>query len=443
MRPSLGLILALIALLVLSIAAASLRWLAPHAHMPAQWLVWFAITVLVILAAADAWALYRAPRPTLTRTLPGTLALGREAKVILTLTSHGAHPQRLLVWDHVPSALGPNDLPIRTTLPPGHIVELSYRLCPSTRGRYVFEVCALQLTSQWRLWHQVSRVALHSDVKVLPDFARLHGAQMQAIERWLPDLGVHPKPRRGQGLEFRQLRDYRDGDSLRQIDWKATARKHRLVSRDYQDEQDQQLLLMLDCGRRLRSQDGRLAHFDHALNASLLLGYVALRQGDAVGISTFATGQPFYLRPGKGQTQLTHLLDHLYAVQPGEQPADFAAAVQQVLIHQRRRALVIILTNLREEDGEELTAALTLLRRSHQVLVVSLREPVLTQIRETASCDLDQALSYCGTVSYQQAADALHKRLQAQGLTTIDCEPEQLGPDMVSAYMRLKRAASL
>lgn len=122
----------------------------------------------------------------------------------------------------------------------------------------------------------------------LPDFARLYGAELMAVDHWLNQIGVRGGQRRGLGLEFHQLREFRDGDTLRQIDWKATARKRTPIAREYQDERDQQILFLLDCGRRMRSQDGDLSHFDHALNASLLLAYVALRQGDAVGAMTFA-----------------------------------------------------------------------------------------------------------------------------------------------------------
>jgi uncharacterized protein (DUF58 family) len=98
-------------------------------------------------------------------------------------------------------------------------------------------------------------------------------------------LGAHLRRRRGEGTDFHQLRDYREGDSLRQIDWKAS-RARRLISRDYQDERNQQVMLLLDTGRRMLPASARRrdSHFDHVLNASLVLAYLALRQGDAVGL---------------------------------------------------------------------------------------------------------------------------------------------------------------
>src|SRR5690606_30834185 len=160
--------------------------------------------------------------------------------------------------------------------------EITYRLRPTQRGHYAFSHCEALLLSPLGLWRSRRVIPLADETRVYPDFTRLHGAPLMAVDNWLSRLGIRQQPRRGLGLEFHQLREYRDGDVLRQIDWKATARKRVPIAREYQDERDQQILLMLDCGRRMRSQDGELTHFDHALNASLLLAYVALRQGDAL-----------------------------------------------------------------------------------------------------------------------------------------------------------------
>ena len=204
---------------------------------------------------------------------------------------------------------------------------------------------------------------------------------------------MRQRQRRGLGQEFHQLREFRDGDTLRQIDWKATARKRTPIAREYQDERDQQILFLLDCGRRMRSQDGELSHFDHALNASLLLGYVALRQGDAVGLMTFASEQRRYLPPVKGQAQVNVLLNAVYDLQSSQRPADYSDAVDALLKRQSRRALVVLITNLRDEDDEDLLNAVKRLERRHRVLIASLREDVLDNLRHSQVEDYESALN--------------------------------------------------
>jgi uncharacterized protein (DUF58 family) len=279
--------------------------------------------------------------------------------------------------------------------------------------------------------------------RVYPDFARLYGGQLLAVDNWLSQLGVRQRQRRGLGLEFHQLREFREGDSLRQIDWKATARQRTPIAREYQDDRDQQIIFMLDCGRRMRSQEGDLAHFDHALNACLLLSYIALRQGDAVGISTFAGEQDRYLAPVKGTAQLNRLLNSVYDLQSTQRSADYSTAVRQLLARQKRRALVVLVTNLRDEDDDELLGAVKQLGLQHRVLVASLREEVLDTVRQTPVQTWQDALAYCGTIDFLNARATLHERLIAHGVPVLDARPGELGAQLVSRYLSWKKAGTL
>ena len=134
------------------------------------------------------------------------------------------------------------------------------------------------------------------------------------------------------------------------------SRHNRLISREYREE-NQQVVFLLDCGRRMRTRDGDLAYFDHVLNAVLLLSYVALRQGDAVGAFTFS-GEDRLLPPRKGRGAMNTLLNGLFDIQPTTSPSDFTEAASRISTRLRRRALVILVTNLRDEDAQELPAAL-------------------------------------------------------------------------------------
>ncbi|MEE4462955.1 DUF58 domain-containing protein, partial [Azotobacter chroococcum] len=190
-------------------------------------------------------------------------------------------------------------------------------------------------------------------------------------------------------------------------------------------------------------RDGELAHFDHALDACLLLAYVALRQGDAVGLATLAGEQDRYLAPAKGDAQLHALLNAVHDLQTTRRPADFAAAADLLLRRQRRRALVVILSNLRDEDDGELPAAVRRLARHHRVLVASLREEVLDRLSHTPVESHADALAYCGTIDYLNARAALHRHLAAAGIPLLDVRPAELGPELVGRYLAWKRAGVL
>lgn len=442
MKPTprlLGLCAALLLAAIL-LGALPLLGLALPAWSQRVWQV--ALLVLGLLALLDALWLRRLPAPQVERVLPGHLALDRWNEVALRVTPGSEPLPWLEVFDHVPAELEFQGLPQRVALPAGQGAELRYRVRPRQRGDSRFARCELGLPSRLGLWQARRHVELPGLSRVYPDFARLHGARLMAVDSWLGRLGVRQRPRRGSGLEFHQLRDFRQGDSLRLIDWKATARKHQPIARDYQEERDQQIIFLLDAGRRMRSQDGDLSHFDHALNACLLLAHVALRQGDAVGLLAFAGETSRYLPPAKGQAQLNALLNGVYDLQPGRLPGDYQAAAGELLARQPRRALVVLLSNLRDEDDQQLPLAAAQIARRHRLLIASLREEVLDRQRQQPVDSYRQALAYCGTVDYATVRGALHERLAAQGLPVLDVRPGELGPELVNRYLQWKAAGT-
>ncbi|CAN7665413.1 DUF58 domain-containing protein [Pseudomonas sp. GL-B-26] len=442
MKPSRLLLIWLALLLAIGIVLGALRALEFAVPSSLLSINWGLLLALLALAVLDGVRLKRLPSPRLQRQMPGSLALGRWGEVRLEIKHDFEQPLTVQIFDHVPEGLSFENLPLSVELQPGQHSEIGYRLRPLKRGHFTFEHCEVNLPSPLGLWSDKRLLNVADNTRVYPDFARLYGGQLLAVDNWLSQLGVRQRQRRGLGMEFHQLREFREGDSLRQIDWKATARQRTPIAREYQDERDQQIIFMLDCGRRMRSQDDELAHFDHALNACLLLSYVALRQGDAVGLSTFACDRPHYLAPVKGTDQLKVLLNTVYDLNSTQRPADYQAAASQLLARQKRRALVVLVTNLRDEDDEELLTAVKRLSKQHRVLVASLREDVLDTLRHTPVQTLPEALAYCGTVDYLNERAELHERLSAHGVSVVDARPRELGSQIVTRYLAWKKAGA-
>jgi uncharacterized protein (DUF58 family) len=400
------------------------------------------LLALLALAVIDAVRLRRLPSPRIKRKMPGSLALGRWGEINLQVAHEFAEPLKVNLFDHVPDGLAFEHLPLTVELQPGHVSHISYRLRPTRRGHFSFDQCEVNLPSPLGFWSGKRLLGVVDQTRVYPDFARLYGGELRAVDNWLSQLGIRQRQRRGQGQEFHQLREFREGDSLRQIDWKATARQRTPIAREYEDERDQQIIFLLDCGRQMRSRDGELSHFDHALNACLLLGYIALRQGDAVGLSTFAGDQPRHVAPVKGGGQLNVLLNAVHDLESTQRPADYQAAASQLLARQQRRALVVLVTNLRDED-DQLLGAVKRLSVHHRVLVASLREEALDTLRQTAVQTLPEALAYCGTVDYLNERAELHERLNAHGVAVMDVRSAQFGAALVTRYLDWKKSATL
>lgn len=397
---------------------------------------------LAAIALADLLWLLLLPTPHIQRRLPHTLPLGVWSPVRLTVENPGDQPLALRIHDLHPPELQVRGLPRDLRLQARERVSLEYRLRPPRRGDFELAGCDLRLASPLGLWSQHRTIPLADRIRVFPNFAEISHYTLLATEDRLGRLGVRMRRRRGLGAEFHQLREYRRGDSLRQIDWKATSRMRKLISREYQDERDQRLLFLLDCGRRMRHADRDRGHLDEALNALLLLAYVAVRQGDAVGLMTFG-GPRRWFAPRKDPDTVNRLLNAVYDLQPTLEAADSLLAARELMQTQTRRALVLLLTNSRDEDREELAAAIRLLRRRHLVVVADLRESALDRSLTEPITDRDSALRFHAVQGYLEERRRHHERLQHLGAYVLDLIPSQLPIALVNQYFAIKREGGL
>jgi uncharacterized protein (DUF58 family) len=184
------------------------------------------------------------------------------------------------------------------------------------------------------------------------------------------------------------------------------------------------------------------SHFDQVLNAVMLLSYVALKQGDAVGAMTFGTpiGQERTFAPRKGAQTLDALMGELYSVQPTPTHSDYVAAAQTLLRRYPKRALVIVITNFRDEDSSELSQALKLLRSRHLVLLASLRERVVGELIRQPMNTGEAVLDVASAHLYEQSRRDAFVKLSARDALMVDAEPERLGIELVNRYHAVKRA---
>ena len=392
---------------------------------------------LGIALLIDALNVYLEPNIRIERRLGHNLSVNSWTHSRLHIRNIGNRAYRLSIFDLHPSHFRSRDLPININLEPGKFAEAEYRLFPTQRGDAEFPGLHVKVRSKLGLWIRQRTYYLQHNVKIYPNFSEVTKFALLATDHNLSQMGVKYRQRRGQGMEFHQLREYREGDSLRQIDWKATSRLQKLISREYQDERDQRIVFLLDCGRRMRAQDGRVSHFDQALNALLLLSYVALRQGDSVSFHTFG-GHKRLFHAAKGAHTINAILNQLYDLNSTLEVADYETAAKELLTHQRKRSLIVVLTNARDEDYEDLNKALRLLRTRHLVVLANLREEILDSTLNVAPQDLNQALRYSAVLNYLEMRNRIHGKLGESGVITLNVTAEQLPISIVNRYLEIK-----
>jgi len=401
-----------------------------------------ASSILLLLALADAVHLLRQPLPSVRRVHAQTIAIGVNSEIRVEVDNLRAAPLRFSLIDHYPRDCHTQDLPQRVEIAPGAKAQMGYRLRPTRRGDRSFGPVELRIESFGGLWRLRAQIPVPGAVRVYPNFDALRRYALLATDHRLSQLGVLRRRRRGEGMDFQQMRDYREGDAQRQIDWKASARMRRLISREYREERDQQILILLDCGRRMHARDGELSHLDHALNAALLLAHVALRQGDAVGLMTFG-GVDRYIAPRKSGGSVNALLAQVFDLETSLNSSDYLSAATSLMQRQRKRSLVVMISNLRDEDDEELKPAIALLRQRHLVVLASLRENILDAALITNVDDLDTALTHAATAQYLGLRQRSFERLQQDGVPCLDVEPAALPIALINRYTDLKRRGAI
>lgn len=400
-----------------------------------------ALVIITLVAVSDAFQVVRAAPPKVQRFLPNALALGSPTKVRLVISST-RRIRGLVIADHVPRTLDSTGLPLEVDVEAGVDTAVAYTVTPRERGNVIFGVCECWTSSPLGFWTYRRACGEPTPVRVYPNFKASARFALLAAENQSRTTGVKQRQRRGAGLEFAELKEYVQGDLLRHIDWKATARRNKLTTRSFRDEQDQQLILLLDCGRRLRAVDDGQAHFDHALNSALLLAWVALRQGDRVGLMTFG-GRDRFIAPGRGVSFFNSLLNSTYDLQTTTEASDVASALERCVERVRRRSLVVTLTNLRDDGDEELIRVMKHARARHLVVAASLREVALRTAMGTRVVDFDAAVRVASTHHYIDERERAHAALRAAGMDCLDVEPSQLPAALVNFYLSLKASGRL
>jgi len=276
----------------------------------------------------------------------------------------------------LPAYFKSEDLPVAADIDAKQMVNIKYKVQALYRGDFTFTGVHCRLR-KW-LWEYQFKHTVETTVRIFPNFAAEQQLGMLAGATADTQIDATKRQQRGSGTEFHQLREYRDGDPLRTIDWKASSRLQKLIAKEYQDETDQQIVILLDCGKRMSHTDGEFSHLDETLNAIILLSHLANKQGDSIGLMTFG-GIDRWVPPVKGAGATQKLLSQMYDLQPTVQVPDFTLAASQLMQRLKKRALVIVVTNTRNDEQPALVEAITLLRKRHLVLLADMQETVVSE----------------------------------------------------------------
>lgn len=409
------------------------------AFLPGLLAPMFAADALLLVVALGDAAWGRRPLVTITRDRPRVLSVGRDNPVVIELTSRARRPLRVQVKDDLPDGLSSPDLPLTVTLPARGSLPAGYRVRPERRGAFVLGDHHVRYPTPLGLWLRQLRQPRRDDVRVYPDVRSVRTYELLARQNRETLLARAARLRGGEN-EFERLRDQRRDDAFRTIDWKATARRQKLTVREYQQERDQSVVCLLDTGRLMTGMAGGLSYLDHALNAALMMGHVAARSGDQIGLVAFDRVVRAFLPPQGGPRASQRLIQATYDLHPQLVETDFAVAFEVVARRLRKRALLVLFTQIVDDvAAAELLHVVRGLPGRHLPVCVLLRDPALEQMVEERGAPDDSSLYLRGA-----AAEAILWRdrqvraLRTAGAHVLHATPAELTPALVNRYLEIK-----
>ncbi|MCC6126050.1 MAG: DUF58 domain-containing protein [Pirellulales bacterium] len=406
---------------------------------PALWLVLAVDIFIVLFITADLFMLPRKKMFEIERETGRIASLKKPHQVKLTLVNLSTRDYAILLRDGVSGELNPEPAEFERTIAARCRLGLEYLLRPNRRGAFTIDNLYLSVASRFGFWRRLLVYPRASRISVYPDMKQLAHYALLARTNRLSLLGVRKTRRVGQDNEFERLRDYAIDDNHKHIDWRTTARRQKLTVRDYQASQSQRIIFLIDCGRMMTNQAAGLSLLDHSLNAMLMLSYVALRQGDSVGMMTFSDEIHNYVPLRGGMNQMNRLLHASYDRFPQLAESRYDLAFRYLASHCRKRSLVILVTNVIDDvNSTQIDRYLSNLVGRHLPLGVLLRDRTLFNAVEVEHPQEKQLWRAAAAADILLWRHQVLGDLKRQGVLALDVFPEQMTAPLINRYLEVK-----
>jgi len=376
---------------------------------------------------------------TVRRTWAAPPALSVASQVSLMLVNESRASVRAVLLDAVPHQLRAAPPSMQMSVGPGGQAGADYQILPSERGTATVGDAYIRYRSTMGVAERWARVAISQTMVVYPNLDQASGESMRLVRGRQVDVERRARRMRGRGRSFVSLRDFREGDEFRDMCWTASARRGKLVTREYDTERSQSIWIVIDAGRLMRARIAQLTKLDHAVNAALTLSRVALASGDRVGLLTYGTRIGYRLPLSRGNVHLRQIIDRLALVRAEESEADHVQAAGRLLTDQKRRSLVVWITDLPDTAmTPEVVEAASRVMSRHLMILVVIGHPELYRVAERLP---ETAMEMYETAAAQEVTgrrNLLLARLRTQGALVTETQ-SNLSMTLANAYLDVKQ----
>jgi uncharacterized protein (DUF58 family) len=378
------------------------------------------------------------------RLMPEPFSLGEHEEVKVVIENPAAAGLQATIADHAPADLTPSPREIAGSFDRNGHLELTYSTSSPRRGAYRFGAVDLQVSRRYGWWRRQVRLQHPNEVAVFPNVVAIKRMQLTLRRGLRVMAGLRRARPPGASTAFAGLRDYVRGDDIRRVSWTATARRDHPVVVEVEAERGQQVMIAIDCGRLMTAPAGELDKLDHAINAALMLAWVAQAYGDRVGLMTFDDRVTSFIKPERGSAQLRRITEELYAIKAEYVEPDFGHAFTHLSLRLGRRSMVVVLTDLQDpEASKELVAHCLRLAARHLVLVVAMSDPSVVNARQAPVTTSSRAYEWAAAEEFMASRRESFELLRRGGVLGLDVVAGNLSPALVERYLELKERALL
>ena len=372
------------------------------------------------------------------RIVPAKMSLGDDNNVSIILHNHYPYSIFVRVIDELPAQFQDRKFGLETKIKYKKTEKLSYSLCPKNRGLFEFGRLLCFVHSPLRLFSKRIIAAQQVTVKVYPSFHQLKRYQLMAFSQ-SNTMGEKKIKRLGNSLEFEKIKDYVSGDDIRNINWKATARRGTMMLNTYTDARQQQIYCVIDKGRSMKAPFDGLTLLDYAINASLALLNIALLRQDKAGLITFTKDVVDIIPADRRNNQFFHIQESLFGQKTDFKESDYNSLRSQISKKAGQRSLMLLFTNF--ETMASLERQLPYLRqmaRQHLLCVIFFENTLLKSIQESEAKTVKDI--YVKTISdrFDFEKKQIVKELHRYGILSILSTPKSLTTDVINKYLELK-----
>ena len=406
---------------------------------------WVTNAVLLAVFVADGVACTSPRAIVVTREVAQSVRVGDTTPLAWVVENRGARSCRAMLTDALWPSLGADRRSVTVSVGAHERLRVRTELNPSRRGRFPLDDVTVRVSGPLRLAVRQATTVVPGIIRVLPAYPSRHAVRRRVRLPRVPDVGLRSIRRVGAGTEFDQLREYRPGDDFRKIDWATTLRMQRPIVKQYRTERNQTVVIMLDNGRTMAGTVGEVARVEHAMDAALGLADAAIRMGDRVGMVCFDRQVRSLVAASSSRSHLGLVSEAMYLLEPDLAESAYTAAFSYAASRFRRRSLYVVLTDLAEATIEQaLLPALSILVRTHVVVVAAVRDPVVSGwARDSGTGWASDVFRSAAAIALVHQRERAAARLRSAGAIVIDAEPGQLAVAVVDTYLDLKASGRL